>query len=218
MRVHIHPCLRVHDLKTIAPVAVSKIRERTRARLAIHFTLPRDAMVRRLEERQNRHRRATPEEYLMYGKHAAVRRGRGADEPLRGPQNRLHPQTRAERVSNSLESLEVHVREKLVYFNSCRVPRLDRSRESALYWAFLLWRIWRRQFAADSETVRLVKEHRVGVLGAVISPKRSRNSHVGHKTLHQTEDGTCMLIPGPVRALEARSAVHEHDDISRASQ
>ena len=142
--MHDPPCLRVHDLKTIVPVIEPKIQEKTRSRLAVHFTLPGDAMVRRLAERRNRYRRVAPDKYLVWGKHATVRRGRGTVEPLRGPQNRLHPQTRAVRVSSSLESLKVHVREELVYFKSCRVPLLDRPRASALHWALLLWRIWRR--------------------------------------------------------------------------
>ena len=90
------------------------------------------------------------------------------------------------------------------------MPRLDRPHDSALHWALLLWRIWRRQIAADSETVTVANERRVGVLGAVVRPKCSRNSHVGHETVHHTRDGRCALVPRPVRALEARNAVHEH--------
>ena len=70
----------------------------------------------------------------------------------------------------------------------------------------------------DSETVTVVKERLVDVLGAVVRPKHSRNSYVDHEALHPTEDGRCALVSGPVRALEARSAVHEHDDIARVSQ
>ena len=76
--------------QSLPPVVVSKIQEKTWARLAVHFALPRDAMVRRLAERQDRHRRAAPEEKFVRGKHAAVRRGRRAVESLRAPQNRLH--------------------------------------------------------------------------------------------------------------------------------
>ena len=39
------------------------------------------------------------------GEHAALRRGCRAVEAFRGPQDRLHPQTRTVRVSNSLELL-----------------------------------------------------------------------------------------------------------------
>ena len=70
----------------------------------------------------------------------------------------------------------------------------------------------------DLETVIVVDERLVDVLGAVVRPKRSRNSYVGHEALHHTEDGRCALVSGPVRALEARSAVHEHDDTVRVSQ
>ena len=45
-------------------------------------------MVRRIAERQNRHRRAAPEEYLVGGEHCAVCRGRGAVESLRGRPDR----------------------------------------------------------------------------------------------------------------------------------
>ena len=175
-RVHAPPGLCVHDFKAIAAVVVSKIEGKTRARLAVQFALPRDAIVRRLAERQNRHRRAAPEEYLVWGKHAAVRHGRGAVESLRGPQNRLHPQTRVVWVPNSLESFQVHVREELVHFDSCWLPRLDRRRESALFWAVLLWRVWRLQLAMDSETVTVLNERRVGVLGAVVRPENAHGT------------------------------------------
>ena len=112
----------------------------------------------------------------------------------------------------------MHVREELVDFKSCRMSRLDRPQESALHWAVLLRRIWGRQFAADSEAVTAINERRVGVLGAVVGPERSRNSHVGHETFYHTEDGRCPLVLGPVWALEVRSAVHKHGDTSRASQ
>ena len=204
--MHDPPRFRVHNLETIAPVVVPKIQEIARARLAVQFALPRDAMVRWLAERQNHHRRAAPEEYLVWGEHAAVCRGRGAVEPLRGPQDRLHPQARAIRVSNPLQPLQVHIREEPVDFNACRVPRLDCPRESALHWVVLLGRLRRRWLAAGSETVTVLHERQVGVLGAVVRPKSSQDSHAGHKPLYHTEDGRCALIPCPVWALEAGSA------------
>ena len=140
-RVHDPSRIRVHDLKTIDSMVVSKIQKKTRARLGVYFASPRNAMVRRLAERQDRHRRAAPEECFARGKHAAVLRGRGVVGPLRCPQNRLHPQTGAARTSNSLESLEVYVREELIDIKSCHVPRLDRPRESVLHWVVLLRRI-----------------------------------------------------------------------------
>ena len=36
--------------------------------------------------------------------------------------------------------------------------------------------------------------------------------------LHHSEDGRCALVPCPVWALKAGSAVHKHDDVPRASQ
>ena len=84
-------------------------------------------MVCRLAERQGRHRRAAPVEDLVRGKHAAVRRSRGAVEPLRSPQNGLHPQTSAVRVPNSLQLFQLHVREESIHFNAGRVARLDGS-------------------------------------------------------------------------------------------
>ena len=59
----------------------------TVANLGTHYCPPWNAMVRRLAERQDRHRRAAPEEYFVRGKHAAVRCGRGGVEPLGCPQN-----------------------------------------------------------------------------------------------------------------------------------
>ena len=141
-RVHDPSRLRVHDLEAVASMVVSKLQGKTRARLVVHFTPPWNAMVRRLAERQDRHRRAVPEECFVRGKHAAARRGRGAVEPLRYPQNILHPQTRAVRISNSNYYLVVYVREELDDLQSCRVSRLDRPRESALHWDVLLQRIW----------------------------------------------------------------------------
>ena len=98
------------------------------------------------------------------------------------------------------------------------MPGLECSRQSALHGGVLLWRIRCRKLAADLETVTVLHEIRVGVLGAVVRPKCARKSHVCHKPLHHTENGGCALVPGPVWALEARSAVHEHDDVARASQ
>ena len=66
--------------------------------------------------------------------------------------------------------------------------------------------------------VTVINERRVGVLGAVVGPERPWNSHVGHETFHHTENDRCDLVPGPVRELEVKSAVHEHDDVSRALQ
>ena len=72
-------------------MVIAEIEELKLARLAFQFALPQDAMVRRVAERQDRHRRAAPEEYIVRGEHAAVRRGREAVESFRGPQDRLHP-------------------------------------------------------------------------------------------------------------------------------
>ena len=44
------------------------------------------------------------------------------------------------------------------------------------------------------------------------------DSHVGNEPLHYSEDGRCALVPCPVWALKAGSAVHKHDDVPRASQ
>ena len=57
---------------------------------------------------------------------------------------------------------------------------------SALHWAVLLRRVWGRQFAADFEAVTIINKRRVHVLVPVVGPQRSRNSHVGHETLHRT--------------------------------
>ena len=180
--------------------------------------MPRDAVVCRLAERQGRHRRAAPAENFVRGKHAAVRRSRGAVEPLRSPQDGLHPQTSAVRVPNSLQLIQVHIREEPIHLNASRVARLDGSRQSALNRAVLLRRIRRRQLVADLETVTVLHKRRVGVLGAVIRPECPWNSHVGNEPLHHSEDGQCALVPCPVRALKAGSAVHKHDDVPRASR
>ena len=89
-RVHDPPCFCVHDFETVTPVVIAEIEETKLARLAVQFALPRDAMVRRFAERQDRHRRAAPEEYLVRGEHAAVRLSRGAVESFRGPQDTIH--------------------------------------------------------------------------------------------------------------------------------
>ena len=123
------PCLRVHYFEAVAPVIVAEIQEEAWARLTVHFSLPRDAMIRRLAEWQKWHRRAAPEKYLVGGEHAAVRRGCGAVEAFRGPQDRLHPQTCTIRVSNSLELVQMYVREELVHPATCR-PRLPLPRRN----------------------------------------------------------------------------------------
>ena len=169
---------------------VAEIQEEAWARLTVHFILPRDTI--RLAEWQECHRRAAPEKYLVGGEHAAVRRGCRAVEAFRGPQDRLHPQTRTVRVSNSLELLQMCVREKLIHFETCRMPGLECSRQSALHGGVLLWRIRCRKLAADLETVTVLHEIRVGVLGAVVRPKCARKSLVCHKPLHHTENGSRM--------------------------
>ena len=179
----------------VTPVVIAEIEEIKLARLAVQFALPRDAMVSMplfavVAERLN------PSEAHKTDSIHKV-------EPL-GPE--------------FVESFQVRVREEPADPYACHVPRLDYTREPALHWAVLLWRIRRRQLAANSETVTVLHERRIGVLGPVIRPEHSRNYHVCHKPLHHTEDGRCALVPGPVRALEAGSAVHEHDDVSRASQ
>ena len=126
-RVHDPPRLRVHDLYAVAPVVVAEIQGVTRPCLAVQFALPRGAMVCRLAERQGQHRRMAPVKDLVRGKHAAVRRIRGAVEPLRSPQDGLHPQTGAVRVPNSLQLFQVHVREEPIHLNAGRVGRLDGS-------------------------------------------------------------------------------------------
>ena len=68
------------------------------------------------------------------------------------------------------------------------------------------------------ESLTVLHERRVGVLGAVIRPECPWNSHVGNEPLHHSEDGRCALVPCPVWALKAGSAVHQHDDAPRASQ
>ena len=80
-RVHDPPRLRVHDLEAVASIIPPKVRENTRAHLGVHFTPPWNAMVRRLAERQDRHRRAVPEENSVQGKHTTVRRSRGGSNP-----------------------------------------------------------------------------------------------------------------------------------------
>ena len=186
--------------------------------MPIKFALPRDAMVCPLVERQGRQRRAAPVKYLVRGEHAAVRRGRGAVEPLRGPQDRLHPSTRIVWVPNSLEVFQVHIRIEYIHFNAGRVACLNRSQQFAFHWADLLRRVRGRQLVADLETVTALHEHRVGVLGTVIRPERSRNSHVCHKPPYHSKDGRCALLPRPVWALKAGGAIHKHDDVPRASQ
>ena len=136
--------------------------------------------------------------YLVGGEHAAVRCGRGAVKAFRGPQDRLHPQTCTVRVSNSLELVQMYVREELVHLKTCRIPCLECSRQSALHRAVLLRRIRCRKLAADLETVTVLHELRVSVLGAVVRPECARKSHVYHKPLHHTENGGCALVPGPV--------------------
>ena len=133
------------------------------------------------------HRRAAPEKYLVGGEHAAVRSGCRAVEAFRGPQDRLHPQARTVRVSNSLELLQMYVREKLIHFETCRMPGLECSRQFVLHGGVLLWRIRCRKLAADLETVTVLHEIRVGVLGAVVRPKCARKFHVCHKPLHHTD-------------------------------
>ena len=96
----------------------------------------------------------------------------------------------------------MHVQEEPVDLYACRMSRLDCPREPALHWAVLLWRVRRRQLAADLEIVTVLHERRLSVLGAVIRPERSWNSHVCHEPLHHTEDGRCALVLGPVRALK----------------
>ena len=90
-RVHNPPGFCVHDFETLTPVVIAEIEEIKLARLAVQFALSWNAMVRWFAERQDRRRRAAPEEYLIRGEHAAVRLGRGAVESSRGPQDRLHP-------------------------------------------------------------------------------------------------------------------------------
>ena len=179
--------------------------------------MPRDAMVRRLAEQQGRHRRAAPVKYLLRGEYAAVRLSRRAVEPFRGPQGRLHPSTGGVRVPNSLELFQVYVGEEPIDFNAGRVACLDDSRQSTLHRAVLLRRVQRRQLAADVETVTVLYESRVGVLGAVFRPECPWNSHVGDEPLHHTEDSRCALAPCPVWALKAGSTIHKHD-VPRASQ
>ena len=150
-------------------------------------------MACRLAERQGRHRRAAPVEDLVRGKHAAVRRSRGAVELLRSPQDGLHPQTSAVRGPNSLQLFQVHVREEPIHLDASRVARLDGSRQTVLNRAVLLRRVRRRQLAADSETVAVLHERRVGVLSAVIRPECPWNSHVGNEPLHDSEDVPCPV-------------------------
>ena len=97
----------------------------------------------------------------------------------------------------------MYVQEELVDSQSYRVLRLDRPRKPALHGTVLLWRIWGREFASGSEAVTVINEHRIGVLGAVVGPEGSRDSHVGHETFHHTDNGGCALVPGPVRVLKA---------------
>ena len=66
-RVYDPPCLRVHHFEAVAPVVIAEIQREAWARLTVHFSLPRDAMIRRLAEWQNRHRRAAPENTLWGG-------------------------------------------------------------------------------------------------------------------------------------------------------
>ena len=175
-------------------------------------------MVCRLAERQDRYRRAAPVENLVRGKHAAVRRSRGAAASLRSPQDGLHPQTSAVRVPKSLQLFQVHVREEPIHLNASGVARLAGSRKTVLNRSVLLRRARRRQLTANLKTVAVLHERRVSVLGTVIRSECPWNSHVSNKPLHHSEDGRCALIPCPVWALKAGSAVHKYDDLPRASQ
>ena len=112
----------------------------------------------------------------------------------------------------------MHVREEPICFNAGRVTRLDGSGQSALHRTVLLRRVRRRQLAAGLETVSVLHERRVGVLGAVIRPECPWNSYVGNKPLHHSEDDRCALVPCPQWALKAGSAIHKHDDLPQASQ
>ena len=71
-------------------------------------------------------------------------------------------------------------------------------------------RVWRLlQYSTNAELV---------YSGAVIRPECPWSSHVGNEPLHHSEDGRCALVPCPVWALKAGSAVHKHDDVPRASK
>ena len=79
----------------------------------------------------------------------------------------------------------------------------------SVYGAVSSRRIWRPlQYSTNAELVYSVP---LFVLGPW-------NSYVGNEPLHHSEDGRCALVPCPVWALKAGSAVHKHDDVPRASQ
>ena len=49
-RVHDPPGFCVHDFETVTPVVIAEIEEMKLARLVVQFALPRDTMVRRLQD------------------------------------------------------------------------------------------------------------------------------------------------------------------------
>ena len=56
----------------------------------------------------------------------------------------------------------------------------------------------------------------VCVFCSVVSPESSCDSYLSNETLHDGEDGGRTLVVGAVWTLEARGAVHEHNDVPRS--
>ena len=68
---------------------------------------------------------------------------------------------------------QADVRVQLWKSKSRRVSSLKSSRYRALDVSILLWRVWCRKLATNSEAIAEVHEHTVRVLGAVVSAERA---------------------------------------------
>ena len=84
---------------------------------------------------------------------------------------------------------------------SRRVSSLESSRYRALNGSILLWRVWCRQLATNSESFEGVQEHTVRVLGAVVSAERAWDPHVSHEAFHDRKNGGRALFAYAVRPL-----------------
>ena len=58
----------------------------------------------------------------------------------------------------------------------------------------------------------------VCVFCSTVSPESSCNSYLCNETLHDGEDGGGTLVVGAVWTLEARGAVHKHDEVPHAPE
>ena len=98
-------------------------------------------------------------------------------------------------------SLQADVWVQLWNFKSRRVSSLKSSRYRPLDGSILMWRVWCRKLATNSEAIAEVHEHTVRVPGVVVSAERAWDPHICHEAFHNRKNGGRALLAHAVWLL-----------------